>query len=252
MNHYFKHFIVDGTCVSSNHETSTFRSDALNENVKIINSSIRRGVLDSNSYSQKGGVKVGVTARILILEYPNGTRVAYLSDPMLEHKKEATQNCGPNYGTESGLHENKKSLRVACKKDLDPLLEDSPSQFRVLATELSAMSNARLGDFELTIGVDDEGNPVGINHEVINTVDAESELRNYFSQVLGVTFTASLTFLWETPETQNGKLLVLRIQGKQYNGSTPILVAGTYCYVRSGSNSQRLSGIDLINFIKNF
>lgn len=250
MNQIFKHFIVEGTCISSNPETSIFRSEALNnEDVKIINGTIRRGVLNNHSYSQNGGVKVGVKARILILEYNNGTRVAYLSDPSLERKKDVIQK---NYGPEDGLHENKKSLRVACKKDLDPLIEDAPSQFRVLATELSAMANCRLGNFEVTVGVDDAGNPVGINNEVRNTVAAESELRNYLSQVLGVTFTASLNFIWETPETQNGKLLVLRIQGEQYKGSTPLLVAGTFCYVRSGSNSQRLSGIDLINFIKNF
>lgn len=244
----YKNFVADGTCVSSNSETSTFRLISLEEDVKINNGTIRPGVLDSSSYAFHGGVKVGTNSRVLILDYPNGTRVAYLSDPLLERKKEVT----PNYGPEHGLHENKKSLRVACKKDLDPLLEDAPSQFRVLATELAAMANARLGDFELTIGTDNDGNPVGINHEVKSIVDSESELRNYLSQVLGVTFTASLNFLWETPETRNGKLLVLRIQGKQYNGSTPLLVAGTFCYVRSGSNSQRLSGIDLINFIKTF
>lgn len=244
----FKHWLTDGVCISANSSISTFHSATMDTDLQIANKSIRDGILDASSFTSEGGVKVGTQARILVLQYPDGTRTAYLSDPKLENKSIPATN----YGGEHNCHENKKGFRIAAKEDIDSLIESGPKQFRIHANELAAMANSRRGDYELTIGTDSDGNVCGIDSEVSNTVDAESQLRNYFSQVLGVSYTAELEFRWERPVTANGHRLVLRILGKKYTGSTPLLVGGTYLYLRSGSNSQRLSGSDLVNFIKGF
>lgn len=246
IQNYFRKNLVDADCVGSDSYQSLFRTK-VGEMCPVLNHTIHKGAIDPSNMESHGGVKVGTSAKVLRLFYTDGVVVNYVSDPALERKYSPV-----NYGLEHVCHENKKSSQFCCKKDVEALVDDFPKQYRVLAAEISAMANARAGDFELTIGTTSAGDPVGINKEVNDIVETESQMRNYFSQTLGVNFTAGLSFIWETPKTSDGELLILRIQGKKYQGETPVLLAGTYCYLRSGSNSQRLSGIDLINFIKNF
>lgn len=236
---------IEAVCISSSSESSTFTTAHGNETV--CNKTIRPGAIPKEALEPYGGVKVGTHVKLFKITFPNNKAVTYINDSKLEQKKPSYTS----YGIENEAHENKSSLKHAAKEDIVSLMDNVPSQYRVIANELSAFANARMTDYELTIGTDSDGNPSGIQSEVSNVVDAESQLRNYLSQTLSASYTAGLRFVWEEPDTARGKVLVLRIQGKRYSGG-PLLVGGTYCYLRSGSNCQRLFGTDLINFIRNY
>jgi len=235
--------IYDAICVGSNDKFSTFYSESNKRSYNVRNQSIKTESLPQESRESNGSVKIGTQAILFELCYPTGN--CYFIDNPSRNKQTEMEI---SFGQEGTQLEFKSSLHHVC----DPRIDNEeggnrPAQYRILAEELCAFANAHDSGV-LVIGVKDDGKLTehGLNLEVEDIIKEESQLRNYFSQVLSVTFTSRLHFVWERP----GGKLILKIIAPKWEGDV-LLVSGTDLFIRSGSNCQRVKGLDLITFIRN-
>ena len=187
-----------------------------------------------------------ITGQVVLfhIDYDDGTNVTYLYDPSRQKKERHTK---PMFEQEGIQLELKASLYHSANKAIDdPINGNKPAQWRELAQQLDGFAHAHCVG-RLVIGVNDDGQPIGLNSEVKDIHRTEDELRNYFTQVLGVRFTSTLTFDWRYFEDK----LVLSITVPEWHNDI-IPVFGTEFYLRIGSSNHKLRGQDLIGFIRNY
>lgn len=152
---------------------------------------------------------------------------------------------------ESDELEFKSSLRWSYKEgSINKKLE------QVIMKSIAAFSNADGGI--LLIGVDDDGNVLGLEHDYSSLKGAKDEfelhLRNLINKTFGVTFATNnlkITF----PEIDETEFCVIEIkpgkspmylEAKDKNG-----VASEKFYVRSGNSSQEISLSEISSYIDN-
>lgn len=140
-----------------------------------------------------------------------------------------------------------EGLCTEYKSSIKTSADPSKNQNRVLANSISAMYNSKAGG-QIICGVSDDRTVTGLNNEVdvSRLNETEGQLRNTFTQLLGDTnAVAKLEFQWF--RDWNDKLILVISVPNDYQ--TPVLVAGTFVYLRIGSNTQLLKGTDMLNFL---
>ena len=183
--------------------------------------------------------------KLLILNHDDGSTDTYIFDPSRQKKKERQEKT-VSFGTEGLQLEFKSSLYHCADRLIDETMDDKPRQFRELARQLCGFAHAHCTG-RLIVGVSDDGTPLGLNSEVRDIRRTEDELRNYFSQVLNIRFTSTLTFEWKTINER----LILIISIPEWTGDI-VTVFGTEVYLRVGASCHKLRSQDLVDFIRTY
>lgn len=235
-------------CIGVSDNACVLVDDASGTRCLVDNEDIEKFVELPPSLMDGNHFRVGAEVALCGIYYENGS-VKWVPDQKVYPKK--VFSALNSLGEENCHIEFKRSLIHTANNGTD---EDNqnpnhkPAQYKVIAKEIAGMVTARSHNAEVIIGCDDYGYPVGINNEVRNRVETESDLRNYLCQSFcNVAFVSNLKFVWEEPEGR----LILRIQIPEYHGDL-LLVGQTELYYRNGSNTTRVKGAEMLSLIRNY
>ena len=244
-----KHFInLRARCIDVSDNACVLVDDESGTRCLVDNEDIEKFVELPPSLMDGNHFRVGAEVALCGIFYENGG-VKWVPDQKVYPKKVfSTLN---SLGEENCRIEFKRSLIHTANNETDmdaQISNNRPAQYKVIAKEIAGMVTARSRNAEVIIGCDDNGYPVGINNEVRNRVETESDLRNYlFQSFCNIAFVSNLKFTWEEPENR----LILRIQIPEYNGDI-LLVGQTEIYYRNGSNTTRVKGAEMLNLIRTY